>query len=342
MTKLSVATVVMLAASAAARPAMAQNGRVTCNTTQQLQDACQKAQDVFGYMTPQIGTSLAGGNTILGSAGSLGGLGHFSIGVRANAIQGSLPDVENFTVSISGASRSTLPTKDQVLGAPAAEVALGIFGGIPLGLTRVGGVDAIVTAMYLPNVSTDNFDVETDGGGLKLGYGARLGLLKETLVVPGLSVSFLKRDTPELHLFASTEGGALGTEKDEIDLSGFQVKTTSWRVTASKNFLVLGLAAGVGQDTYDAGAKLRVTVREGAVGACSAATPCSGTFNFDNDITRTTYFGDVALNFPFIKIVGEVGQAAGGKLNEPTYNDFADRKANDSQLFGSLGIRLAF
>lgn len=341
MKKLSIATAAMIAAFAA--PALAQGGAVSSRCSSgNLQDACQKAQDVFGYMTPQFGTSLAGGNTILGSAGSLGGLGHFSVGVRANAIKGSLPDVEQFTVRINGAARETLPTKDQVLGAPAVEVGLGLFGGIPLGLTSVGGVDAIVSAMYLPNYDNDNFSVEASGGSLKLGYGARIGLLKETLLVPGLSVSVLKRDTPELRLVAATEGGALGTERDEFELSSFQVKTTSWRLTASKGLTMFGVAAGVGQDKYDSGADLSVTVREGAVGTCSAATPCSGTFRFDNKITRTTYFGDVALNLPFVKIVGEIGQASGGNLSQPTFNDFADRKANGSQLFGSVGVRLAF
>ena len=54
-------------------------------------DACQKVADLFNYMNMQLGTWVAGGNPTLGQGGTLGGLGHFSVGVRANvmkAIQG--------------------------------------------------------------------------------------------------------------------------------------------------------------------------------------------------------------------------------------------------------------
>ncbi|HJP60006.1 MAG TPA: hypothetical protein VJ865_08400, partial [Gemmatimonadaceae bacterium] len=67
------------------------------------QDACQKAIDLFRYLAPQLGTSIAGGNATLGQGGNLGGLGHFSAGLRVNAVQGSLPQFENIQISTSGA-----------------------------------------------------------------------------------------------------------------------------------------------------------------------------------------------------------------------------------------------
>ena len=51
------------------------------------QDACQQAVDVYQFMAPQLGLALTGGNATLGQGGALGGLGHFSIGVRANAFR---------------------------------------------------------------------------------------------------------------------------------------------------------------------------------------------------------------------------------------------------------------
>src|SRR3982750_1811599 len=59
------------------------------------QDACQKAVDIFAFMTPQLGIGLVGGNATLGTGGALGGLGHFSIGVRGNGIRGRVPQVED-------------------------------------------------------------------------------------------------------------------------------------------------------------------------------------------------------------------------------------------------------
>ena len=59
-------------------------------------DACQQAVDFFRYMAPQLGTAQMGGNTTLAQGGTLGGrrlglIPHFAVGVRVNAVQGSVP-----------------------------------------------------------------------------------------------------------------------------------------------------------------------------------------------------------------------------------------------------------
>src|SRR5688572_1308311 len=65
------------------------------------QDACQKAIDLFQYMAPQLSIAITGGNATLGQGSTLGGLGHFSVGVRINAVMGSLPQM--VTPSVNGA-----------------------------------------------------------------------------------------------------------------------------------------------------------------------------------------------------------------------------------------------
>jgi hypothetical protein len=45
------------------------------------------------------------------------------------------------------------------------------------------------------------------------------------------------------------------------------------------------------------------------------------------------------MNLPFLKIVGEIGQVTGGSV--PTYNKFNGKQADDSRIFGSIGIRLS-
>src|SRR5450759_1138572 len=50
-------------------------------------DACRKATDLLSFMTPQLSTALAGGNPTLGQGGVLGGLGHFSLDIRASAVE---------------------------------------------------------------------------------------------------------------------------------------------------------------------------------------------------------------------------------------------------------------
>src|SRR5438105_6671296 len=63
--------------------------------TRAVQDACQKAIDLFQFMAPQLSIALTGGNATLGQGSTLGGLGHFSLGLRANVLRGDLPQFDN-------------------------------------------------------------------------------------------------------------------------------------------------------------------------------------------------------------------------------------------------------
>ena len=126
------------------------------SVTQIGQDACQQAYDIYQLIAPQLGLALAGGNATAGTGSVLGGIGHFSVGVRANVFSGLLPD-SALTPSTSGAQRRTLPTKSQAFGLPTADAAIGLFSGFPLALTNVLGVDALISAQYVPSFSNDHF-----------------------------------------------------------------------------------------------------------------------------------------------------------------------------------------
>ncbi|MEO7083661.1 MAG: hypothetical protein ABI442_01870 [Gemmatimonadaceae bacterium] len=312
-----------LTLSAAA--ALAQAGTSKCSAGF-AQDACQQAYDVYQFMAPQLGVALAGGNATIGQGSVLGGIGHFSIGVRANVFQGKLPDVGKFTQSLAGAQRQTLPTKDQVLGLPTADAALGIFKGFPLALTNILGVDALASASYVPTIKGDASSsgsiALTPQSNFQFGYGARVGLLSESIVVPGVSVTWIKRDLPQTDLIGTSNGNTL-------NVKDFKVKTSAWRVVASKSFIVFGLAAGVGQDKYDQSGTISGT-SSGQTATASGTLPT---------MTRTNVFGDVSLNLPLFKLVVEGGQASGGTA--ATYNSFKDA-ADRSLVYGSVGLRLSW
>jgi len=215
------------------------------------QDACQKAIDLFQYLAPQLGTALAGGNATLGQGGGLGGPGHFSLGLRVNVVKGSLPQFNSSTTpAVTGAVRTTYPTKDRIIPMPVADLSVGLFGGIPLGVTNVGSFDAIVSASYLPAFSNSSVDVKVPSGSLKLGFGGRLGILQESLLVPGLSVTYLQRDLPTVDITSNFSG-------DTLQVNGLAVKTKAYRVVASKSFLFFGLAGGAGRGNYNSSAAIR-------------------------------------------------------------------------------------
>ena len=338
----SLAAVAVVAAAAAA-PLGAQ-GTVSSQCAAQLtqvQDACQKSTDLFNFVAPQLGTSIAGGNAVLGQGGTLGGLGHFSVGLRANAIQGTLPTFNGVSVGTSGAASSDLGAKTQVLGAPAVDAAIGVFKGLPLGITNVGGVDLLGTASYIPEYSNQDVSVKTPEGSFKLGYGARLGLLQETLLVPGVSVTYLRRDLPTMNVQGMING-ADAQHRDTIGVSGMSLKTSAWRVVASKKLLVFGLALGAGQDKYDSKVNLNmdVAVPVPASAPVVYARARGQAASFDQSVTRTNYFADLSFNMLLFRAVAEIGRVSGGDIQ--TYNTFGDSKATDARTYGSLGVKFGF
>jgi hypothetical protein len=333
----SFATVSLLATSVGAQvdtqrcPPGTVNGLGVPDQQRASQDACQKAIDLFQYLAPQLGTMIAGGNPTLGQGGTLGGLGHFSAGLRVNVLQGSLPQVQNVTPSVTGATSTQFSTKDQYLPMPTADLAIGVFKGIPLPLTNVGGIDVLVSASYIPEFDNSGVSVKVPNGSLKLGYGARVGIIQESLLTPGIAVSYLVRDLPTLNI-AGESGG------DSLYVNNLSLKTKAWRITASKSLIMFGLAAGIGQDKYDASTDIGAHVAARTVPPTSAAN--AGPVSLSQSLTRTNIFGDLSVNLLLFKLNAEIGQVSGGTIN--TYNTFSGKQPADSRIYGSVGARFGF
>jgi hypothetical protein len=300
--------------------------------TRATQDACQKAIDLFQYLVPQLGTAIAGGNATLGQGGTLGGLGHFLVAVRINAVQGSIPQVDQVQPSVNGAVSSTYDTKTQILPMPTADLAIGIFKGLPLAITNVGGIDLLVSASYLPEFNSSGVSVKVPNGSLKLGYGVRLGVLQESLLVPGISVTYLRRDLPTVSIAANNSS-------DTLNVNDLSLKTKAWRIVASKSLLMFGVAVGVGQDQYESSADVRASVAARPPFTSSRFT-AAPTSPISQDLTRTNVFADLSLNLLLFKLTGEIGQVSGGTIN--TYNSFSGKQAADSRIYGSVGARFGF
>jgi hypothetical protein len=302
------------------------------DATRASQDACQKAIDLFQYMAPQLGISITGGNATLGQGGTLGGLGHFSVGLRVNAVAGSLPQIQDVSPVVTGAVSSQYETEDQIIGLPTADLAIGLFKGIPLPLTNVGGVDLLVSAAYLPEFDGDGVSVRVPSGSLKLGFGARVGVLQESLLVPGLSVTYLRRDLPTTNISATSAN-------DSLYVNDLSVKTDAWRVVASKSLLMFGIAVGAGQDRYKSSADIAASV-DAQPPATTSRFRAAPTSPIVQELTRTNVFADLTVNLLILKLTGEIGQVSGGEIS--TYNTFNGKQAADSRVYGSIGARFGF
>lgn len=302
-------------------------GGAPFSSDQVAQDACQQAYDVYQLLSPQLGLALTGGNATAGQGGVLGGIGHFSVGVRGNAFKGSLPDFSSpdFTPRTTGATPArTLPTTSHFVGLPTADAAVGLFRGLPLGLTNVLGVDALLSASYVPKLEQNDITVAPHNN-WQFGYGARLGLLSESIVTPGVSFTWIERDLPTTDIIAVANNA-------QLHVLNAKVKTNAWRVVASKNLILFSVAVGGGRDHYEQSANVSGAISQGLFTG-SATAP--GT---DQNLNRSNLFADLTYNLPLFRIVAEIGQASGGTVL--TYNSFSGGRADRSLVYGSIGLRL--
>lgn len=336
------ATSLVLGAIAFAAPVSAQGINSQCaagtitggvpNQQAAVQDACQKAVDLFQYMAPQLGVTIAGGNATIGVGGTIGGLGHIYLSGRANIVQSDLPQVDQVTPSVNGAQRSTYPTKSQIIGIPEADASIGIFRGLPMGLTNVGGLDLLVSATYLPSFSSGTLDIRVPNGSFNFGAGARLGLIQETPFLPGVAVTYLRRGLPTVDMVA-TSGS------DSLRVTGLNVTADAVRLVVSKNLFLLGLAAGVGQDHYDSRASVSAYVAPRSLGGALVSPASSaGSYALKQTLSRTTYFVDGSLNLALFRVIGEIGHTTANSI--PTYNSFSGSPAGAARTYGAVGVRL--
>jgi hypothetical protein len=296
------------------------------DNTKIAQDACQKAIDLFQYMAPQLAAIVAGGNATQGLTGTLGGLGHFSVGIRGNGIRAALPDVDRVVPSANGAEQSDYTITDRPFGVPTGDLAIGLFKGLPLGLTNIGGLDLLVSTAYLPGYSNSSVDISVPSGSWKLGYGAKLGIIQESIVAPGVSISYLTRELPMVNITGKSGN-------DRLLLDSVRVRAHSWRLVAGKSLLFFGAAAGYGRDSYDSDASISVTV---APRPPLTSGGSGGPIALTQKLTRSNVFGSLWFTSHIIRIVGEIGRVSGG--DAATFNQFSGTQPTDARTYVSAGV----
>lgn len=335
------AAVIAVACGASVAPLAAQNPDPQCFARIQGGDACQRAVDLFSYMTPQLGTLIAGGNATLGQTSVLGGLGHFAIGVRANVTRDFyVPTLDGQDLDTGPVRHGSFQTDRFPAGFPVLDGALGIFGGVPLGVTRVGGVDALVNLFYIPEqVLPDGSDdgdlaVRLPSGGYEIGWGVRVGLLGETPIVPGVSLTYIRRGLPtldlELNSLAETTSPGSGI-RDSLAIRGLSLRTSSWRIVAGKKLAILSIAAGYGKDRYSGESTVSYFVAD------DDGTSVNGSLDFESTTTASNMFVDVTLNLGGLHLVGEIGRVKRSGVS--TYNAF-DAPGDGSVGYAAVGIRI--
>ena len=282
---------------------------------------CAAAVDGTRAFHPVIGVLISGGNPTIGSAGALGGLGHASVTLRANAVELVLPELayDGSTTVVAAGDKFWAP-------APLVEGAVGIYKGMGSGLLAV---DLLGSAQLLPTDQIDNMTVDEGARkigdiALGLGYGARIGLLREMGPLPAVSVSVMRRDIPQI-----SYGDVSGGDRFSYDVD---LHATNLRLVASKKLLVFDLAGGLGWDKYTGDALIRF--RDPLTGVTQPPVPV------ELDNTRVLGFLNAGMSLSVMRLTAEVGYQ-GGKDQELT-TEFEDFDTTKGKFFAGLGLRVGF
>jgi hypothetical protein len=288
----------------------------------QAQNVCNAAIDGTRLFHPIAGLLVSGGNPVIGTAQTLGGLPHFFISARVNAVNVQPPDL-----NYDGSSSTVSTDDNMIFPAPLVEGGLGLWKGLNRGLLSI---DALGSAQLLPVNKIDNLSVDPDARkigdvALGLGYGARIGIIRGNFPLPSVSVSVMRRSIPEIQYGDITD--ASQDYQYAVDLDA-----TNIRAVASMRLLILNLAAGLGWDRYTGGAT--IIFRDPLTNLPQPP------INLKLTNSRTMVFADAVIDLPVFKIAGEIGYQAGKDQHLST--DFDGIDTNKGHLFAGAGVRLTF
>lgn len=282
------------------------------------------AEVVQGFEAVQAGLGLAasGASDIPGSGSTigrrLGTIPRIAVSGRLGAVYFRAPDIVGAESSAAGV------LVDKMLLVPGAQLGatLGLLDGFRL-VPTIGGIfslDLLAAANVVVLPGSQGFESRQVTG---YGYGARLGLLRESFTVPGLSVSVVRRSQGEVSL-GDVDGG---------DFAGvrFDLTTTSVRGVVGKNFLVVGLLAGAGYDRYTSDVRLEA--------ASPADRTQRGSASLDDFASeRLLFFGGASLSFLVIQLSAEGGWARG--LDPVPGRGPSEYDPEGASLFLNVALRL--
>lgn len=317
----------VLAAVVAMAPAAAhaqQDGPVT---------ACGEADDAFfcravaqsaEALVPLVVLVGTGGNPVPGTASTLGmrltSAPRWTIGARMSVGRGSSPTPESPADAI--ANGGPQPSFTLTPSAFALEGSVGVLPGWNP-FPTVGGVaslDLLFGASVVPLLASDEYG---GTGGWNWGAGARLGLLRESFTLPGVSVSAMYRQARAIRL---------GDEELQTSRSymGGDLSVLSLRAAASKAVLLLNLSGGVGYDIIHGDLDL---------GYDGASGPSRLTAD-DMRMQRLNAFGTVSYTLMVLNFVLGAGwQEAPPEV--PDGNAAGADWSPGSAFFGTLVLRLS-
>jgi hypothetical protein len=270
---------------------------------------CRAAAELATVVTAHGPTMASGGSPVAGTASTLGkrlpGVPRVSIDVRRLSGSADLP-------AAAGVGESTVAT------AWTGDVVVGVLDGLSP-MSTVGGLfslDLLGSVSVVQFPSEDGFRSRTPAS---WAVGGRVGILRESFTMPGVSLSLMHRRTGRL----TFGDAALGTR--DVHVAMERVSTWSARAVAGKRLGLFGFNGGFGWDRHSGRGEYRV--RD------VAGTPAP--FRFRSLLARRTLvFAGISWTSLVFNLSAEVGRQSG--------TAGATGTAADGGWFYGLAARITF
>jgi hypothetical protein len=307
------------------QPARAQIAEITRQCafalTTDARQFCNLVAHGVDILQPRLGLAAAAGNPVPGTASTIGlrvgYLPRFGVAARGTSVWVRLPPIRRY--------ETTRPIRF-VLPALAIDGVLGVYDGFaPLpGVGGIGSVDLLAGMGLLFPPTGQGF--VRDGGVGSLAIGTRLGLLRESFILPGISLTAMYRRIGEV------EFGDRQQPPPDAFFSISGLSDFGLRGAISKRILTVGATAGMGWDRYASNVFFRVAEPTGPQHSFASRV---------NGFTTSRYnaFANLSWTMLILHAVGELGWQSGGdrmNVDLPPGNN-AD---SPGTLFGSLALRL--
>ncbi len=328
-------------------------GGVPAEVNEQFQFLCGQAVNALANVQPTIGIAFSGGAHTLGTSTTigrrLGFVPRVSVTARFNAGIADVPDLlDGFDPTLdSGGQVPAMGTGGVPVGAFQADVVVGVFNGMDFGpaLGGLGAVDLLGSVSFVPGRD----EIGLDDNIVTAGFGARVGILQQGLVVPGISLSGMYRTMlGDDVAFGDISAG------DPAQFSS-DLSTLSFRGGISKGIALLDVNVGAGYDIYTSDVSFGWELVCPA-GQCmpavdvtlSTAEPVTGELK----TAAWNVHGSLGLSLMVLDLVGELGyqkstdvvgaaELADAGLGQPGQAPTAEA-LEGGRMFASIGVRLTF
>jgi len=283
---------------------------------------CHQAGLALDAARGGLATAAAAGSEISGSASTLGyrlrSRPRFALSARAGGARFSMVDLQDGNALRNAGEAEGLFVPSLVLAGT-----VGVFSGFSPAPT-VGGVlalDVTGSTHWIFAPGGRGFQEGLPGWGL----GVRMGILRESFTLPGVSLSLTRR------WMGSTAVGSVA--KGDPAEAAFDLTVTSVRGVVGKDILGFGLLAGLGWERNSGEGAIRARVSPtGPEGVASASDLVS---------TRVVYFGGVSRTYLILQLSGEAGWSRSLSRGLPL-EPGGGKYPSSTAYFASVALRLTF